>query len=235
VSNRFSDREMTVLEHLGELRHRLIIAGAATAIGGGVAAVFLTWPVITLLTEPSGLKLVALRPTETFSTYMKVALATGAGIAMPVIVTQALLFVIPALHPRERKYVYFAVPSITLAFGAGLLFGFFVVVPAAVRFLYGFGGDAIQQMWSIAEYLSFVTTFLFWIGVTFETPIVVFFLAKLGVVNVRQLSRYRRYALVASFIIAAIITPTPDPFNQTIVAIPMYLLYELGVILARFA
>ncbi len=226
---------MTILEHLRELRQRLIVAGIAVLIGMTIAAVFLTWPVIKLLSEPAGLNLVALRPTETFVTYFKVALVTGATLAMPVIVWQILLFVLPALHKHERRWVYFAVPFITLAFAAGLAFGFFIVIPFAVRYLMGFGGDVIQPFWSIEEYLTFITTLLFWIGLSFETPIVMFFLAKLGLVNARSLGRYRRYAIVGAFVIGAIITPTPDPFNQSLVAIPMYLLYELGVLLARFA
>ena len=227
---------MTILEHLRELRTRLIITGIAVAIGMAIAAFFLTWPVIRLLTaEPAGLNLVALRPTETFVTYFKVALVTGTALAMPVIVWQVLLFVIPALHSHERRYALLAVPFITVAFAAGLAFGFFIVIPSAVRFLTGFGGDVIGQYWSIEEYLTFVTTLLFWIGLSFETPIVMFFLAKLGVVKPRTLGRFRRYAVVGAFLIAAMITPTPDPFNQALVAIPMYLLYELGVFMARFA
>ncbi len=226
---------MTILEHLRELRTRLIVSGIGIGVGMTISAVFLTWPVIKLLSEPSGLTLVALRPTETFVTYFKVAMVTGAALAMPVIVWQTLLFVLPALHAHEKRWVYIAVPFITIAFAAGLAFGFFIVIPSAVRFLGGFGGDTIQQFWSIEEYLTFITTLLFWIGLSFETPIAIFFLAKLGIVNPRGLGRFRRYAIVGSFAIAAVITPTPDPFNQTLVAVPMYLLYELGVLLARFA
>lgn len=226
---------MSVLEHLAELRRRLIVAGIGTGITVIIAAVFLTWPVIALLTEPAGIRLAALRPAETFVTYMKVALITGVALAMPVIVAQGLLFVLPGLHPHERRYVYLAVPAVTLAFALGLAFGFFVVIPFAVRFLMGFGGDLIQPVWSVEAYLSFVTSFLLWVGLTFETPIVLFFLAKIGVVNARQLAGYRRYAIVAAFVLGAMITPTPDPFNQAIVAVPIYLLYELGVLLARFA
>lgn len=229
------DREMTILEHLRELRNRLIVTGIAIMIGMTIAAVFLTWPVIKLLSEPAGLNLVALRPTETFVTYFKVALVTGAALAMPVIVWQLLLFVLPALHAHERRWVFLAVPFITIAFAAGLAFGFFLVIPSAVHFLTAFGGDLVGQFWSIEEYLTFITTLLFWIGLSFETPIAMFFLAKLGIVNPRGLGRFRRYAIVGAFIAAAIITPTPDPFNQTLVAVPMYLLYELGVLLARFA
>jgi len=230
-----SDREMTILEHLRELRTRLIIAGIGLLVGMAISAVFLTWPVIQLLSQTAGVQLVALRPTETFVTYFKVALVTGACLSMPVIIWQALLFVLPALHKNERRWVFVAVPFVTLAFAIGLAFGFFIVIPSAVRFLYAFGGDFIGQFWSIEEYLTFITTLLFWIGLSFETPIVIFVLAKVGVVNPRSLGRFRRYAIVGAFVIGAIITPTPDPFNQTIVAVPIYLLYELGVLLARFA
>ena len=235
VSESPYDREMTILEHLAELRTRLIWSGIAVGIGMVIAAVFLTWPVIRLLTEPAEVQLAALRPTETFTTYMKVALVTGMGLAMPVIVWQALLYVLPALHTHERRYLFIAVPAITIAFACGLVFGFFVVIPAAVRFLQGFGGDIVTSLWSIDEYLSFVSTFLFWVGVSFETPVILYFLVKLGVVTVQQLGKYRKYALVGAFVIAAVITPTPDPFNQAIVAIPLYLLYELGLVAGRFA
>jgi sec-independent protein translocase protein TatC len=166
---------------------------------------------------------------------MKVALVTGAGLAMPIIVWQALLYVLPALHAHERRYLFLAVPAITIAFLCGLTFGFFVVIPAAVRFLQGFGGDIVTSMWSIDEYLSFVSSFLFWVGVSFETPVVLYFLVKLGVVTVERLGRFRKYALVGSFVVAAMITPTPDPLNQALVAIPLYGLYELGLLAGRFA
>jgi sec-independent protein translocase protein TatC len=230
---------MTVFQHLEELRHRIIVAGIATFIGMVIAAVWLTWPVMTILTLPAtstlpeGSKLVAIRPGEMFITYMKVALVTGAALAMPVIVYQVMRFVMPALHSHERRYLILSIPAITLAFIIGLSFGLFVVIPVAVRYLMAFGGDVVTAMWSMEEYLSFVTTLLFWLGVSFETPIIIFFLARLGAVNAHQLSRYRRYALVGSFVIAAVITPTPDPLNQAIVGIPIYLLYELGVVLAR--
>lgn len=226
---------MSVFGHLAELRRRLVISGIAVAVAVAATAFFLTWPVIALLTEPAGVKLAALRPGETFTTYMKVSLVTGLGLAMPVIVSQALLFVLPGLHNHERRYVYFGVPAITIAFAIGLAFGFFLVIPFAVRFLLGFGGDIVEPVWSIESYLSFVTSLLLWIGLSFETPIVLFFLAKLGIVNAKQLATYRRHALVGAFILGAIITPTPDPFNQTIVSIPLYLLYELGILLTRFA
>lgn len=230
-----SDRTMTMIEHLAELRRRVIIAGIAIAVGVALATIFLTWPVIGLLTDPAGVKLAALRPAETFVTYMKVALVIGTSLAMPIIVAQGLLFVLPGLHPHERRYVYLGVPAVSFAFAVGLGFGFYLVIPFAVRFLLGFGGDIIEPVWSVEAYLSFVSSLLFWIGLSFETPLVLFFLAKIGVVTSRQLAHYRRHALVGAFLLGAVITPTPDPFNQTIVSVPIYLLYELGVLLARFA
>jgi len=226
---------MTLFEHLAELRRRLIITALATIVGMIIAAIFLTTPAIQLLTEPVGEKLVALRPTETFIVYMKVALTIGAGLAMPVIVSQIILFVLPALHTNERRYLFSAVPAITLAFAIGIAFGYFVVIPSAVRFLHAFGSDTVESLWSIEQYLEFVSTLLFWIGVSFETPILMFFLVKIGVVTRKQLSGLRKFALVGAFVVGAMITPTPDPFNQTLVSVPIYLLYELGVLLARFA
>jgi sec-independent protein translocase protein TatC len=225
------------LPHLIELRQRLIKSGLALVAGVAIAALpGVTWTVINLLTEPAGVKLAALRPAETFTAYMKVALVTGLAFAMPVIVAQALLFVLPALENRnERRWMFIAVPSITIAFVLGILFGFYLVIPFAVRFLVGFGGDIVETVWSVEAYLSFVSSLLLWIGLTFETPIVLFFLAKVGLVNARQLGHYRRYALIGAFVIGALITPTPDPLNQTIVSVPIYLLFELGVLLARFA
>jgi sec-independent protein translocase protein TatC len=233
VSEAQQDREMTVIEHLEELRKRLIISIVATVIGMIIAAMWLTWPVYFLLTEPSGLQLHATRPGEMFFAYFKVALVVGAALAMPVIVYQVMRFVMPALHPHEKRYLLMSIPAVTIAFITGLAFGLFVVIPAAVRYLIAFGGDVVVAIWTVEEYLSFVTTLLFGIGVSFETPIIIFFLARLGAVSAKQLASYRKFALIGAFVIAAIITPTPDPLNQAIVAIPIYLLYELGVLLAR--
>jgi sec-independent protein translocase protein TatC len=229
------DREMTLFEHLAELRKRLMIVGLGTVVGMAVAAAWLTFPVMELMTKPAGVELIFVDPTEGFTTYMKVTLAIGASLAMPVIVSQVLLFVMPALHPHERRWIYLGTPAVALAFALGILFGFLVVIPAGVQFLAGFGSGIATPTWSAERYLSFISSFIFWIGMSFETPLIVFFLTKLGVVQVKQLTRYRKYAVIGAFVIGAIITPTPDPLNQTIVSLPLYLLFELGILLARFA
>jgi len=122
-----------------------------------------------------------------------------------------------------------------LSFAIGVVFCYYLMLPFAIAFLGNFSTDIFSQQWAAERYLDFVTTFMFWVGVTFELPIVMYFLSKLGVVSARRLSSFRKYAFVLAFVIGAIITPTPDPINQTIVSLPIYFLYELGVILARFA
>src|SRR5688572_16944872 len=149
---------MTVLQHLEELRTRIIIASAAILIGMIVAALWLTWPVMALLTEPARSqlgdnKLVAIRPGEMFLTYMKIALVTGAALAMPVIVYQLMKFIMPALHPHEQRYLLLSIPAIIVSFLIGLAFGLLIVVPVAVKYLMAFGGDVVAAMWSVEEYL----------------------------------------------------------------------------------
>jgi len=109
------------------------------------------------------------------------------------------------------------------------------MLPFALRYLLSFGGNIAEAKWAIGEYISFVTKLLFWVGVTFETPLLVFFLAKLGVVTPEMLARYRKYAIVAIAVLAAVITPTPDPFNMMVVMVPLLILYEIGVLLAKLA
>ncbi len=236
------DREMTMLEHLDELRHRLVVGVIGCVVGLLVSIVpipgfdSLTHFTIRLLSDraPGG-KLLALGPGEAFFTYLEVSLIIGVAIAMPVIVYQVLAFVTPALYDNEKKYLFIAVPGVTLSFAIGVLFCYYLMLPFAIAFLGNFSPDIFSQQWAAERYLDFVTTFMFWVGITFELPIVMYFLSKLGVVSPQRLSSFRKYAFVMAFVIGAIITPTPDPINQTIVSMPIYLLYELGVILARFA
>ena len=236
------DREMTMLEHLDELRRRLVAAVMACVVGILVAIIpvpgvgSITENVVRLLAEraPAG-KLTTLGPGEGFFTFLQVALMIGIALAMPVIIYQLLAFVTPALYENEKKYLYIAVPGVTFSFAVGVVFCYFLMLPFAIAFLGGFQTDIFQPLWSAERYLDFVTTFLFWVGITFELPIVMYFLSKLGVVSAQRLSSFRKYAFVLAFVIGAIITPTPDPVNQTIVSLPIYFLFELGIILARFA
>jgi sec-independent protein translocase protein TatC len=178
----------------------------------------------------------AVGTTEQFTSYMSVALVVGVIVAMPVIVYQLLAFIVPGLTDRERKLLFVSLPFVTFFFLGGIAFGWYVTVPTAIRFLVGGFTDTvlIQNQPSLSDFLGTVTTLLLINGVIFQLPIIIYVLAFIGVVTAQQLGSYRRYALVAVVIIAALITPTGDPVNLMLLAIPMYLLYEVGVILSRF-
>jgi sec-independent protein translocase protein TatC len=235
---------MTLLEHLEELRTRLIVAMVALIVGVIVAVIpvpglgsitqFLLDALVNQAKE-NGVSLIAIRPGEAFFTYLQVAMIVGGGLAMPVIIYQLLAFVAPALYAHEKRYLYLAVPGVFFSFLCGAAFCYYFTLPFATRFLAGFLSSTFTPTWTAEHYISFVSSFLFWIGVMFELPIVMFFLTKLGVVPAQRMKRFRKYAFVLSFVIGAAITPTPDPINQTIVSLPIYFLFELGLLLARFA
>jgi sec-independent protein translocase protein TatC len=238
------DREMTLLEHLEELRGRLVAAMVALIVGVVVAIIPI--PTLNSITgylfdlivsnaKNSQVEIIAIRPGETFFTYLEVALVVGATIAMPVIIYQVLAFVTPALYANERRYLFIAVPGVFMSFIAGIVFCYFLTLPFATKFLAGFLQGTVTPQWTIENYVDFVATFMFWVGVMFELPIIMFFLSKLGVVSHQRMASFRKYAFILAFVIGAAITPTPDPINQTIISLPIYFLFELGVILARFA
>jgi sec-independent protein translocase protein TatC len=229
------DARMSIMEHLEELRQRITKAVLAVAASTLLCLIF-TNKILEWRLAPAGdIKPVFLRPTEMFLTYMRVGLVAGVALAMPVIVYQLLRFLAPGLEPKEKRYLYSFVPGATFFFIAGVAFAYFAMLPFALKYLLTFGSDLVNAMWAIGEYISFVTSMLLWVGVAFETPMVIFFMAKLKVVNVKKLTSFRKFAIVGAFVLAAVITPTPDPFNQLLVAIPIILLYELGIIMARFA
>jgi sec-independent protein translocase protein TatC len=238
------DKEMTLLEHLEELRGRLVKMVLALLVG--IVVCLIPIPTLKSVTQvvfdlivneatASGVTIIAIRPAEVFITYLQVSMVLGAAIAMPVIIYQILAFVTPALYDNEKKYLFFAVPGVFLSFLCGVAFCYYLTLPFATRFLAGFLSQEIHPTWAASFYVDFVATFLFWVGVMFELPIVMFFLSKIGVVSHQRLASFRKYAFVLAFIIGAAITPTPDPINQTIISLPIYFLFELGVILARFA
>jgi sec-independent protein translocase protein TatC len=154
---------------------------------------------------------------------------------MPVIVYELVRFLAPGLTRKERRYLFRALPFVSVMFVAGVAFAFFVIVPRALSFLSHFGASVFEAQFRAEEVISFYMTLLLWVGVVFELPVVIFILAKLGVVTAKRLASLRKFAILIIAVAAAIITPTPDPFNMFMVAAPMYFLYELGVLLARFA
>jgi sec-independent protein translocase protein TatC len=234
------NNKLTFMGHLGELRHRLIRCVIVLVVTI-IVSFFLTEPYIfPVLKSPvenllsvEGNNLVFTQMTEMVGTYMKVALASGLILAMPYLVYQFMMFVSPALTSQEKKRVYLILPWITLMFIAGVAFGYFILIPPATNFLLTFGSDIATPMIKIGNYISIVTRLLVASGAVFETPVIITFLARLGIVKPKMLSSKRRHAIVAAFILAALITPTFDPINQTLVAAPFIVLYELSIWLAK--
>lgn len=234
------DLQLTLVEHLNELRSRLIKSVIAIAIMTAVA--FIVTPQLfglLLGPAPDVIKtrgLIFTEPTEAFLTYFQVALMAGIGLSTPVLFYQILAFVVPALTRREKRLLFSFMPLTVVFFFLGVSFGYFVTLPFALKYLLEFTiGDVLVPFITVGSYIGFVTTILFWMGIAFQTPIIIFFLSKVGVANVQRLSAYRKYAILAAFVLAAIITPTPDPLNQALVAIPLWILYEIGILLSRFA
>jgi sec-independent protein translocase protein TatC len=226
---------MPLMEHLKELRTRLIRAVIALAITTAISFAFTKQVLIFLIAPMGETPPQALKPTESLGNYMKVALICGLTLAMPFIVYQIGRFLAPGLNKKERRYLILLVPGATLCFVTGVAFAYFVMMPAAIPFLQGFLGDIIEQQWAIGEYLSFVTSLLLWIGLAFELPLFVYFLAKLGIIDAQTLRRNRKYAVIAIAVLSAVITPTVDPLNMALVMGPLIVLYEIGVILAKIA
>jgi sec-independent protein translocase protein TatC len=225
--------QLTIVEHLEELRTRLVRSAMALGIATVVSFLFTPQVLrILLIPAPEGFRLIYIEMTEMFFNYFKVALFTGATLAMPILVYQFVRFIAPGLTRREKRLLLLMLPPVALLFFTGVAFGFFVTLPFAVNYLVTFGSEFAAAQIRIANYISFVTTFLFAMGFGFQMPVVVFTLVKLNIVSTKKLRSYRKYAILVIFVIAAVITPTPDPLNQSLVAIPLFLLYELGILIA---
>ncbi|HEV8634861.1 MAG TPA: twin-arginine translocase subunit TatC [Chloroflexota bacterium] len=228
--------EMTLVEHLDELRGRIIRAVLGLVVATAVAFVF-TPQLIAWMLAPSGLgQLYFTQPAEAFLMYFQVSLMAGIGLSSPWIFIQVMAFVLPAMTRREKRIFWTALPFVVVFFVVGVLFGYFVTLPFALRYLLTFTMNGVLQPLITADsYLSFVTMILFWMGLAFELPIIIWILAKLGLARTPRLVGFRKYAILAAFIVAAVITPTPDPLNQALVAIPLWILYEIGIVFSRFA
>jgi sec-independent protein translocase protein TatC len=227
---------MPLLGHLRELRNRLLWCVGALVVGM-VVSMLVAKPVINQLTAmcSAPCEIISTKPTEGFVAYFQVGLRLGLVLASPVILYEIAAFVVPALHRHERKYLYLLVPGGTFLFAVGVAFAYFVVLPRTVPFLAGFSDDlGFAPMWTFDLYLALVTNMMVAIGVAFLTPLVVYILSKVGIITPAFMSHYRRYFVVVAAILAAVLTPTPDPFTMFMVLIPMLLLYELGLLMARF-
>ena len=226
-------KKLTVLSHLGELRGRLIKSVIAVIIAAIIAFIFYEWIFYILVLPAKGIELIYIEMTEMIGTIMRVCLYSGIILAMPYLTYHVIMFVAPALTPREKRYVLIILPWIALMFTGGVVFGYFILVPPATKFLITFGSNIATPQIKIGNYITIVTRLLLAIGLVFEMPVVTTFLARIGVLKPKWLTDKRKMAIIFSFILAALITPTFDPVNQSLVAIPLIILYEMSIWLAK--
>jgi sec-independent protein translocase protein TatC len=228
------EKVMSFWGHFDELRKRLFIGLIALVITT-LASFAFAQRLIFILAQPVGgtQNLLSIEVTENMGVFMRVSLLSGFVIALPVIFYEVMAFVLPGLHASEKKWVFMMIPLATLLFVIGVLFAYFVMLPTALPFLINFLG--IKTTPRLSSYFSFVTGLLFWIGISFETPLVVFFLAKLKLVTAKGLARQWRVAVVVIAVLAAVITPTPDPVNMGLLMLPLFGLYLLSLLLATLA
>ena len=228
------ERELSILGHLTELRKRLIRSVIAVIITTALSFLFYN-EIFDILIRPAppGIALQAIEITEMLGTIMKVCLTSGVILAMPYLTYELIMFVSPALTPREKRYVYLGLPWLALMFASGVVFTYFILLPPAIRFLLTIGSDIATIQPRIRDYISIVTRLLLAVGLVFEMPVLTTFLARLGIVKSKWLADRRKIAIIFAFILAAIITPTFDPINQSLVALPLIVLYEISIWLAR--
>lgn len=227
-----AESEMSLVDHLQELRKRLIVSIIAIAVGS-TAAYFYSAEIVNYIIAPAG-KLYYMNPAEAFFTYLKVSVVAGFLLALPVVLYQVWAFVVPALTNKERFASLLLVPSSVILFFLGLAFSYYLALPAGLKFFMGFASENLQPMISLGQYLSFVISFVLPFGFVFELPLFIIVLAKLGLIGSQFLSSKRKHILVLSFVVGAVISPTPDIFSQSMVAVPIIVMYELSNLIVKY-
>ena len=229
---------MSFISHLEELRHRFIVCFIAIGIGVAISYAFkerlfriLMRPLVMVM-EP-GQKMIFTGLTEAFFCYLKTALLAGVLFAMPVIIYEMWRFIVPGLYDKEKRFIVPLVLVSFIFFIGGVLFAYFIIFPFAFKYLLSFGSDIISPMPSMKEYFSLASILLLAFGVVFELPLVLTVLGRLGLVTPSFLGKNRKYAILLIFLLAAFITPTPDAINQCLMAFPLIILYEVGILGVR--
>ncbi len=228
------EKSLSLIDHIEELRRRLLIALAALAVGVS-ASFFFSEKVVNLMTFPIGGidKLQSIEITENIGVYMKVSLLCGVILAFPVIIYELLMFILPGLKPEEKRVVIRSIPMVTFFFVGGVAFAFEIMLPAALPFLTSFLGVTTNPR--LSNYIDFVSRLVFWVGICFELPLFVYLLARFGAVTPKFLLKYWRQAIVIIAIVAAVVTPTMDPVNMSLMMTPLIVLYFLSILFAWFA
>lgn len=225
---------MSIIEHLEELRKRIIISAIALVVGMAVCFIFKSWLLQFLITPLGDKKLITLSPTESFMTVFKVAGYGGMILASPVIIFQIWAFVAPGLQTKEKRVIVFSTLFTTLLFLAGIAFAWYLVLPRGLDFLLGYEDEVFNQQVQAASYFTFVAFFLLGFGLIFELPAMILSLVRVGIVDTKMLKKNRKYAIVIGAVVSAALTPGQDLFSMLAMAIPFILLFEISLFLSRF-
>ncbi len=230
--------EMGFFDHLEELRKRLLWAAVGLVLGCIISGIFIGTLMDEVLLKPAtmfNLKLQNLRPFGQAFLYFKLSFVIGIIISFPFTLYQLWLFVAPGLYEHEQSWARRITFFTSLCFATGVAFAYFVMIPGMLSFAAGFGSKAIENNFDVNEYFGFMTTTLLAAGLIFELPMITYVLTRVGMVTPKLMRKYRRHAIIVSLIVAAVLTPSPDPVNQLIFAIPLWVLYEISIVISQFA
>lgn len=225
---------MTITGHLAELRTRIIRSVLALCLGFIICYCFQEYIFLLLLRHSKDLQLITVSPTELFMEELKTAFFSGLFLSSPLILYELCAFLWPGLKNHERKYLFYGLMIGAGLFLLGTFFAYIVIIPAALRFLTGLSISGVKPMFTLNNYMSFIWTFLVLFGLSFQVPVVLSLLALIGIVKPKALRAKRKYCILIIFILSAILTP-PDVVSQILMAIPLLVLYEIGIIGAEFA
>jgi sec-independent protein translocase protein TatC len=231
---------MGFLDHLEELRWRIVKAVIGVVLGGIIAAVFIDWIMNVVLLKPATmtvppLELQNIKPFGQFSLYMEVIITCGVILSIPNILYQIWKFIEPALKPSEKKYVSSIVLFSSLCFISGIVFAYFVMLPTSLGFFAQFGSAIIKNNIAVDEYYSFIISVMITAGIVFELPMISFFLSKIGILKPQFMRKYRKHAIVLILLIAGIVTPSPDITSQMLLGVPLFLLYEISIVICKLS
>ncbi len=238
IEEEANEVEMTFLDHLEELRWRLIYSIIGIVAGTIICWIFADFLVVDVILKPArdnGLLLQNLKPFGQLFLYFQVALVGGIILSLPNIFYQLWKFIAPALRKKERKYILLIVFYSTISFFIGIAFAYYAMIPLAFKFVREFGTEFIKNEFAIDEYVSIIVSVILAAGVVFELPMISFFLTKLGILTPAFMKKYRKHAIVIIMVLAAFLTPGTDPVSQVVLAVPLVLLYEISIFISKLA
>ena len=233
-----SEKEMTFLEHLEELRWRIIYSLIGIVVGTIVAWIFIDFLVEVILLKPardSGAVLQNLRPFGQLFLFMQIAIMVGMIISIPNLFYQFWQFISPALRKKEKRYIFWIVTFSSICFLGGIAFAYFAMLPLTMQFAAQFGSESIKNEFAIDEYMSIIISVMLAAGFVFELPMISFFLSKLGILKPSFMKKYRRHSIVIIMILSAFLTPGADPVSQLVLAVPLVVLYEISIFISKIS